>query len=271
MENEQSIKEMVREKYTQIALQTIQPEKSSCCGDICCGDEKSYSVLSDNYENLEGYVKDANLGLGCGLPTNFAEIKEGDTVVDLGSGAGNDVFIARAITGENGKVIGIDMTSEMIAKAKINNSKIGYKNVEFVLGEIENTTLPNDSTDVVISNCVLNLVPNKRNAFKEIYRILKPGAHFSVSDIVLKGELPDSLRRSAEMYAGCVSGAIQLEDYLAIIREVGFENVEVKKISLTNLPDEILKEYLNNEDLQKFKRNEIGIFSVTVNGYKLSN
>ena len=276
MENSKEIKELVKEKYGKIAKQNSEENKSSCCGSgpsvisSCCGTEKEldYSIFSDDYSKKDGYVADADLGLGCGLPTDFADMKPGNVVVDLGSGAGNDVFVARSIVGETGKVIGIDMTPEMIEKANRNKEKLGFKNVEFHLAEIESTPLEEDSVDVVVSNCVLNLSPEKEKAFNEINRILKPGAHFCVSDIVLKGELPEALKKSAEMYAGCVSGALQEEDYIGIIKKSGFENIEIKKTKRINLPDEILKEYLNDSELEKFKKDEIGIFSITVVGYK---
>ncbi|MBE0572524.1 MAG: arsenite methyltransferase [Ignavibacteriaceae bacterium] len=269
MEAANDLKQIVKEKYGEIAKAS---KSSGCCGPTCCGGEESkivgYTVMQDEYNNLDGYVADADLGLGCGLPTEFAGIKKGDTVVDLGSGAGNDVFVARSIVGDEGKVIGLDMTEEMIEKANANKIKAGFKNVEFRLGEIESMPLENDIADVVISNCVLNLVPDKRKAFEEIYRILKPGAHFCVSDIVIKGELPEGLQKSAEMYAGCVAGALQQDDYLSIIKETGFENVEIKKIKVIELPDNVLKEYLNELEIKLLKNNNVGIFSITVVGYK---
>lgn len=265
-ENASDIKDMVREKYAAIAVNA-----QSGCG--CCGPEDSnkivgYTVMADEYTNKEGYVAEADLGLGCGIPVDYAEMKAGDTVVDLGAGAGNDVFVARAIVGETGHVIGIDMTPEMISKARQNNQKLGYTNVEFRLGEIENMPVQSDTADVVISNCVLNLVPDKARAFAEIYRILKPGAHFCVSDIVLKGTLPPELKKSAEMYAGCVAGAMQQEDYLAEIEKAGFTGTVIKKTKVITLPDEVLKQYLNEEQIQQFRRNDTGIFSITVNAYK---
>jgi arsenite methyltransferase len=220
--------------------------------------------MSDDYSKLEGYVADADLGLGCGLPTEFALISEGDTVVDLGSGAGNDAFIARSIVGEKGKVIGIDFTEKMIEKAKANAAKLDFKNVEFRQGDIENMPLGGNVADVVVSNCVLNLVPNKRQAFTETFRILKKGGHFSVSDIVLVGELPSGLHKSAEMYAGCVSGAIQKDEYLSIINEVGFKDIKLQKEKRISLPDEILNEYLSPTEAEEFKSGKTGIFSITV-------
>jgi len=268
MQNEKEIKEMVKEKYGQIAKQS-----ASCCGPTsCCGttDNKivGYTIMQDEYDHLDGYVADADLGLGCGLPTKFAGIKKGDVVVDLGSGAGNDVFVARAIVGDEGKVIGIDMTQEMIDKANRNNQKLGYKNVEFHLGEIEEMPLDNSIADVVVSNCVLNLVPSKQKAFAEIYRILKNNGHFCVSDIVIKGELPANLKKSAMMYAGCVAGAVQYDEYLKIIEESGFKNVEVKKTKVIDLPDEILKDYLTEAALKQYRESKVGIFSITVTANK---
>jgi arsenite methyltransferase len=227
-------------------------------------------MFQDDYSKLEGYVADADLGLGCGVPTEYAGLKKGDTVVDLGSGAGNDVFVARSIVGNEGRVIGLDFTQEMIDKANVNRAKTGYKNVEFKLGEIESMPFENDFSDVVISNCVLNLVPDKRKAFAEIHRVLKPGAHFCVSDIVLKGELPAGLKKSAEMYAGCVAGALQQSEYLGIIKETGFENIEIKRTKVIELPDEVLKQYLSDPDIVNFKKNNFGIFSITVVGHKNS-
>ena len=273
METPEEIKKVVKEKYAEIALAT---SKSSCCEPTketsCCGPSNkkviAYSMINDDYSKLDGYVAEADLNLGCGLPTEFAGIKKGDTVIDLGSGAGNDVFIARSIVGDEGKVIGLDFTEEMLVKANKNNEKLGYKNVEFKLGEIEQMPFENNLADVVVSNCVLNLVPDKKKAFSEIYRVLKPGAHFCVSDIVIKGELNPELRKSAVMYAGCVSGALQQEEYLNTILQSGFENVEIKKTKRIILPDDLLKNYLDDEGIKSYKENVKGIFSITVVGYK---
>ena len=263
MDDLKNVKEIVKEKYGEIAKSS-----SSCCGpSSCCGSTNEivgYTVMNDEYTHLKGYVADADLSLGCGLPTEFAGIKKGDTVIDLGSGAGNDVFVARALVGKEGKVIGVDMTKEMIEKAEQNNSKLGYTNVEFRFGDIEDLPLADNLADVVVSNCVLNLVPDKQKAFSEIYRTLKPGAHFCVSDIVVKGELPTELKKSAEMYAGCVAGAIQQEDYLAIIKEAGFINTEIKKTKVIELPDDVLLQYQDKDQLQRYKSSSVGIFSITV-------
>lgn len=259
----EQLKELVKEKYGQIALQSKDVNASSCCGATGCG-IIDYSIMADDYTQLEGYVADADLGLGCGLPTEFAQIKAGDTVVDLGSGAGNDAFVARSIAGETGKVIGIDFTEKMVEKAKLNAAKLGYTNVEFRQGDIENMPLAGAVADVVVSNCVLNLVPNKQQAFAETFRILKKGGHFSVSDIVLVGNLPEGLQKSAEMYAGCVSGAIQKNDYLNIIQQAGFTDITLQKEKRIVLPDEILRDYLASDQLEEFKSGKTGIFSITV-------
>ncbi|HNA40971.1 MAG TPA: arsenite methyltransferase, partial [Saprospiraceae bacterium] len=227
MKNNSEIKEMVKQKYSEIALQDMAINASSCCGSGGCSTEV-YNIMTDEYSHLEGYNPDADLKLGCGLPTEFAKIKPGDTVVDLGSGAGNDCFVARHETGDTGKVIGIDFTEAMIDKARANAEKLQFNNVEFRLGDIEQMPVTSDIADVVVSNCVMNLVPDKPKAFGEIFRILKPGGHFSISDIVLDGELPEKLRKAAEMYAGCVSGAIQQSDYLQIIKDAGFTNISVQ-------------------------------------------
>lgn len=266
MNTPEEIKKTVREKYAQIAK---EPEVSGCCSPSCCGsDSEIFNIALDEYANMKGYVPEADLGLGCGLPTEFAGIREGDTVVDLGSGAGNDVFIARNETGPFGKVIGIDMTQEMIDKAEKNKLKLGYSNVEFKLGDIENIPVNDSTTDVAISNCVLNLVPDKKKAFSEIFRILKPGARFCVSDMVIHGEIPDELRKSAAMYAGCISGALKEEEYLSLITASGFRNVKVKKSKQITLPDSLLAEYLSKEGLDEYHRKMQGIFSITVTGEK---
>jgi len=259
-----AIKTVVREKYAEIARKS---EDNCGCG--CCGQSQTeFTILQDEYKEVDGYVADADLGLGCGLPTTFAGIREGDTVLDLGSGAGNDVFVARSIVGESGKVIGLDMTPEMINTAIRNNQKMGYKNVDFKLGDIENMPFENDCVDVVVSNCVLNLVPDKNTAFKEIYRVLKSGGHFCVSDIVTKGDLPEQIKRSAELYVGCVSGALKKEEYLKIIKNTGFKNVQVHISKDIIIPEEQLKEILNDEQYSIVIENDIGIISMTVSGYK---
>jgi ubiquinone/menaquinone biosynthesis C-methylase UbiE len=263
METQDQMKEVVRQKYSEIALQDKETNQSSCCGSGCCSTEV-YNIMSDDYNRLEGYNPDADLGLGCGLPTQFAKIKEGNTVIDLGSGAGNDAFIARHEVGEKGKVIGIDFTPAMIEKARANAEKLGYNNVEFRQGDIEEMPVGGNSADVIVSNCVLNLVPNKDGVFKEIFRVLKSGGHFTISDIVLEGSLPENIRTAAEMYAGCVSGAIQKQAYLELIENNGFTNIMVQKEKKITIPDDILSNYLSAEDVQQFKNSGTGIYSITV-------
>lgn len=267
MKTEHELKVLVKEKYGQIALQSKAQNESSCCGATSCcgpGDSMDYTIMSESYEHLDGYAPDADLGLGCGLPTEFAQMQEGHTVVDLGSGAGNDCFIARAVVGDQGRVIGLDMTEAMVEKARQNAAKMGFDNVEFHLGDIENMPLETNLADVVVSNCVFNLVPDKQAALAETYRILKPGGHFSISDIVLQGEIPQALQEAAEMYAGCVSGAIPKEDYLGLIQKAGFQDIEVQKQRSIELPDSILSEYLTPELLREFRNSGTGIFSVNV-------
>jgi len=266
MSSSEKIKKTIKQKYGQIAVQS-----SGCCGSdsTCCSpDSTAYSVFNDEYSHLPGYVADADLNLGCGLPTQHAGIRDGDTVVDLGSGAGNDVFVARQLVGEKGRIIGIDMTPEMIALAEQNNQKLGYKNIEFRLGEIENLPIENFTTDVVVSNCVLNLVPDKQRAFNEIFRILKPGAHFCISDVVLSGILPEALKNSAQAYAGCIAGALQEEDYITTIKKAGFSRVEIKQKKIIVLPDSLLAQYLPEKEIEAYRNAGSGIFSLTVIGYK---
>lgn len=263
MQTDEQLKELVKQKYSEIALQDKETNQSSCCGSGGCSTDV-YNIMNEDYTTLEGYNPAADLGLGCGLPTQFAKVKKGDTVIDLGSGAGNDAFIARAETGEGGKVIGIDFTTAMIDKARTNAEKLGFNNVEFRQGDIENMPVTANVADVVVSNCVLNLVPNKDGVFKEIYRVLKPGGHFSISDVVLSGELPQALREAAEMYAGCVSGAIQKDEYLDLIRANGFSNITLQKEKQIVIPDDILQNYLSAEEIAAFKAGNTGILSITV-------
>ncbi len=283
------LKELVREKYGQIARDAPAPGQapakaapSSCCccsspsPSPCCAPSPDASAatyyaedvagLKDAYEKLDGHVEEADLGLGCGLPTQHAGLAPGQTVVDLGSGAGNDVFIARSGVGETGRVIGIDMTPEMIDKARANAARRGFANVEFRLGDIETLPVDDASADVVVSNCVLNLVPDKAKAFTEIFRVLKPGGRFCVSDIVLEGQLPAKLRQAAELYVGCVAGALQAGEYLGLIRKAGFAGVEVKASKKLDLPDEALLGHIGAEDLAAYRASGASVLSITVVG-----
>ncbi|HEU4633783.1 MAG TPA: arsenite methyltransferase [Flavisolibacter sp.] len=265
MKTETELKELVKEKYSLIAGQTLEQNRSSCCGATasCCG-EDVYSIMADDYTTLAGYNPDADLGLGCGVPTQYAHISEGDTVIDLGSGAGNDAFIVRRLVGEKGKVIGIDFSEAMIAKARVNVDKLGFNNIEFRQGDIESMPLTDNKADVIISNCVLNLVPNKEKVFKEIFRVLKQKGHFSISDIVLSGELPGKLKQAAEMYAGCVAGAIQKDEYVDIIRKAGFTKLAIQKEKKITLPDDILLQYISADELTELNNSDLGIYSITV-------
>ena len=263
MKTREQVKEMVRQKYSEIALQDKETNESSCCGSGCCSTEV-YNIMADDYNTLEGYNPDADLGLGCGLPTQFAKIKKGDVVIDLGSGAGNDAFIARHETGETGKVIGIDFTPAMIERARNNAEARGFNNVEFRQGDIEKMPVTSNVADVIVSNCVLNLVPDKDAVIKEIFRVLKTGGHFSISDIVLEGELPKQIKEASEMYAGCVAGAIQKQDYLELIKTNGFTNVTIQKDKPIIIPDDILGNYLSAEEVAAFNQPGTGIRSITV-------
>ncbi len=263
METQDSVKEMVKQKYSQITLQDKNTNAASCCGSGCCSTEV-HNIMTDDYTTLEGYNADADLGLGCGLPTQFAKIKKGDVVIDLGSGAGNDAFIARHETGETGKVIGIDFTPAMIDKARQNAEARGFHNVEFRQGDIEKMPVAPNTADVIVSNCVLNLVPDKDAVIKDIFRVLKPGGHFSISDIVLEGELPKQIKEAAEMYAGCVAGAIQKQVYLELIEADGFKNITVQKDKAIIVPDDILSKYLSAEQMATFEQSGTGIRSITV-------
>jgi arsenite methyltransferase len=265
--NPEELKNVVKEKYGKIALEAGD-NKSSCCSSSCCGPEVDYTVFSESYETKEGYNADADMNLGCGIPTDFAKIREGDHVLDLGSGAGNDCFVARAIVGETGSVTGLDMTEPMILKAKENCRKLNYKNVGFVLGDIEEMPFDENLFDVTISNCVLNLVPDKTRAFSEIFRVLKPGGHFCVSDVVIKGALSEKMQKDAEMYAGCVSGASEINEYLNIIEVSGFINIKIHKQKEIKLPESLLAEYNDLNELSSYRAGETGIFSITVSAWK---
>lgn len=267
MQDAKELKEIVKKKYGEIAR---KKSGGDCCGSsgCCSSGTPDYTAIGDNYEDINGYVAEADLGLGCGLPTEHADIKPGDTVVDLGSGAGNDVFVARSMVGDSGRVIGIDMTPEMIEQANINKDRLGFENVEFFHSEIEDLPLEKDSADVVVSNCVLNLVPDKDRAFSEIYRILKPGGHFCVSDIVLKGMLPEELKKSVEVYVGCVAGALQMDDYLNVIKRAGFSGIEIKTSKTIRLDDDIFADFITRKEMDVYKKSQLEIISITVVGTK---
>lgn len=266
-ESAENIKAMIREKYTEIAAQPREKNSASCCGVGECG-EGTYTVFSEDYTGQEGYVPEADLGLGCGLPLASLRLRPGETVLDLGSGAGNDAFVARAGVGPAGKVIGVDFTEAMIEKARANAERLGFNNVEFRHGDIEKLPVGPNRVDVVISNCVLNLVPDKEKAFSEIFRVLKPGGRFSISDVVLRGQLPPRLREAAEMVAGCVSGAMQRSDYLSVIYRAGFESLQIVKDRVIDLPDDILLQYLSLEELKQYRNSGAEVISIGVMGEK---
>jgi len=265
MQTAEMMKDVVKKTYGTIA-QTV---KTNCCGcgtsaSPCCGDTASFN---EDYAQVAGHYAAADLNLGCGIPTQFANLSAGQVVLDLGAGAGNDVFVARSFVGETGKVIGVDMTEAMVARAKQNQAQLGYHNVEFRFGEIEALPVADAEVDVVISNCVLNLVPDKRKAFQEIFRVLQPGGYFCISDIVLQGALPESLKSVMELYAGCVAGALQQQEYLDIIQETGFIEVAVKKTREIELSDEMLTSMLSaaaRDDVRRFRQVGHAVISLTV-------
>jgi SAM-dependent methyltransferase len=259
-----NIKEAVKLTYTA----AVKNGNGCGCGPSCCSSEDTSSFLDENYEKVEGYQEIADYGLGCGLPTEIADIQKGNTVLDLGSGAGNDVFIARNQVGELGKVIGVDFTEAMIEKANENKSKLGFENVEFVLGDIEELPVTSQSVDVVISNCVMNLVPDKNKAYQEVFRVLKSGGHFSISDVVLNSDLPKGILDAAEMYAGCVSGALEKNEYLNVIENAGFQNLDIRKEHEINLPDSLLLQFISKNELEDYRQKKSAIISITINAKK---
>jgi len=266
-ESKDQLRETVRHKYAAIARSA-----PAGCGTSCCGAEAQgtvdYSMIGDAYDGVPGYVAEADLGLGCGLPVEHAGLEPGLTVLDLGSGAGLDAFVARSVVGDQGQVIGVDMTAEMISRARSNAQKSGFGNVEFRLGEIEHLPVLSNSIDVVISNCVLNLVPDKAAAFAEIYRVLKPGGHFCISDIVASRELPEWVKGIAEAYAGCVSGAMPREDYLEVIRKSGFDRIAVAAERRIEVPSDLLARSLTDRQRDEAERTDLHVLSVTVTAFK---
>ena len=260
----EDLKQIVKDKYTEIVAGA-----GSCCDPTsCCTPEDDLITFSDDYSVLAGYAPEADYGLGCGLPTEHAGIQPGDTVLDLGSGAGNDAFVARTLVGDAGRVIGVDFTPAMIEKARANAEKLGASNVAFRLGDIEALPVADSAIDVVVSNCVLNLVPDKPRAFAEMHRVLRPGGRFCVSDIVTRGELPPSIRNVAALYAGCVSGAVEEDAYLAMLAEAGFTEVEVAAAKTLSVPDEVLAGVLPAEEIRAYRDRGGALVSITVVGTK---
>jgi ubiquinone/menaquinone biosynthesis C-methylase UbiE len=273
--NHKDVKKIVKEGYAKIAVQggSCCGPASSCCGSVDLAQDISRKIgYSD--EELKAVPESANLGLGCGNPVALASLREGETVLDLGSGAGFDCFLAANRVGEKGKVIGVDMTSEMIEKAKENARKGSYENVEFRLGEIEKLPVLDNSIDAVISNCVINLSPDKGKVFQEAFRILKPGGRLMISDIVLLKELPKLIKESIEAYIGCLSGAVMKDEYLEKIKAVGFEDVQV--IDETIFPvefmanDPTLNKMIKNLGVvaEKVKEVSSSVVSIKVQGIK---
>ncbi|MCS6877189.1 MAG: arsenite methyltransferase [Geminicoccaceae bacterium] len=262
MREAEAIRAKVRAKYAAIARAAekgcCEPKAVGCCAD------GSLDMIGDAYRDVEGRVPEADLGLGCGVPTRHAGLRPGEVVLDLGCGAGNDCFIARHEVGSGGRVIGVDATPEMIARARANARKLGFDNVEFRLGEIENLPVADASVDCVISNCVLNLVPDKPRAFAEIARVLKPGGRMCVSDIVATGPLPEPLRAAVELYVGCIAGALPLDDYVRLLEAVGLEGIEIVERRPIPLPDSVLAPRLDASELAAFRASGVELLSVTL-------
>ena len=265
-ESTDKLREDVRSKYASIAKAAPEGSRQGCCG--AKKSTREYSMIGDAYDGLAGYVAEADLGLGCGLPVEHAGLKPGQTVLDLGSGAGLDVFVARGVVGDSGHVIGVDMTAEMITRARHNAHQSGFENVEFRLGEIENLPVLSDGVDAVISNCVLNLVPDKARAFAEIHRVLKPGGHFCISDIVASRTLPDWVKGVADAYAGCVAGAIPRDEYLEVIRQAGFERVTIAAQKRIEIPAELLARSLTAQQRAEAEASDLHVLSITVTAHK---
>jgi arsenite methyltransferase len=264
--NDFDVKNIVKEGYSKIANQSkLQNEQSICGIGQTCGVD--YSIFSEDYSNEQGYCENANLGLGCGVPTSAIKINKGNWVLDLGCGAGNDCFLARCMVGEEGKVIGIDFTPEMLKKAWENVDKLGYKNMEFRFGDIEDMPVMSGIIDVVVSNCVINLAPNKNKVFSEINRVLKNNGIFSISDIVIIGELSDKIKKASGMYIGCVSGAMNKDSYIKMINDNGFKTSVVKMKEIL-IPEKIYLDYLEKEEYDEFIKSGAKIASITVVGQK---
>jgi arsenite methyltransferase len=270
--NDQELKNAVKESYSRVAKNA-----SPCCSSSCCGSAKPQQIskkVGYTDEQIEAVPEGSNLGLGCGNPIAFASLKEGEIVLDLGSGAGFDCFLASKIVGSRGKVIGVDMTEEMVARARANAFKGAYSNVEFRFGEIEALPIEDNSVDVIISNCVINLVPDKEKAFQEAFRVLRPGGRLMVSDIVLLKGLPNFVKQSIKAYVGCIAGALPKDKYLDAVRSAGFKDVSVVQESIfpldcmTNDPtgQAILKSLEGSAE--EIKKVEGCISSVKVSGFK---
>jgi len=246
----QDLKATVRARYGQSAREVAEGAKTSCCSSTCCGGTDEDPITSDLYTDAETATlpeKAVLASLGCGNPTALSELHEGEVVLDLGSGGGIDVLLSSRRVGPTGKVYGLDMTDEMLALARENQAKAGVANVEFLKGEIESIPLPDRSVDVIISNCVINLSADKAQVLREAYRVLKPGGRFAVSDVVVRGELPLKVRRSMELWVGCVAGALRVEQYMRLLQEAGFESIGVEPTRIYQFED--AKAFLQGTDL----------------------
>lgn len=261
--SDDTLKTVVRTKYASIAEGV-----DSCCGPSSCGADETDGIgldVSDDYD-ADDIAADADLDLGCGRPTDYADLQPGKRVLDLGSGAGMDAFVARRDVGADGHVHGVDLVEEMVEKARDNADALSYDNVTFEVGDIEALPVEDEAFDVVLSNCVLNLVPDKAQAFAEMARVLRPGGRFSVSDIVHVGALPDTLRDAAEMYVGCVAGAMERRAYLERLRDAGFADVQVVTEKAIALPDDLLDKHLTGAEIDRFRTSDAALQSVTVVG-----
>lgn len=264
MNTSENIKDTLKQRFNDIAYQSEEYYEEECgCGSGCgCGGGTA------DYTDEPGYHPFADLGLGAGMPTRFAEIKEGDTVIDLGSGAGIDSFLAREKAGLTGKVIGVDMTERMIEKARKNADLAGYNNVEFRLGEIENIPVAEKTAHVILANGILNMVPDRKRAMAEIYRVMKHHGQLCVSDFMTRGDLPKGLRMDAEMYVGCMAGSMPVDDFVRMLEEAGLEEISIREEVKKELPDAMLHYYLPPDEAQQFREGTPGIYSVTITAQK---
>jgi arsenite methyltransferase len=261
----EALKKEVSDFYGGIA----RAQTSSGCGpgSACCGVSPGAS-MSESYEGKEGYLADADLGLGCGVPTEFADLRAGHTVLDLGSGAGNDAFVARATVGDTGHVIGVDMTPDMLARARENAASRGFNNVEFRLGEIEHLPVTSGTVDRILSNCVLNLVPDKDAAHREMFRVLKPSGSFSVSDIAMEGAVSPEIRSAAALYVGCVSGAVTRDAMVRSLEAAGFTNVQMPKVVTYPIDVAMVRDFLPAGADAETLLKDVQVYKITVTGTK---
>lgn len=266
MSTVEDYKNGLRQRFTEIVYQSEEFAEEECGCGSGCGCQTSSET--DAYTNEPGYHPYADLGLGTGMPTRHAGIKEGDTVVDLGSGAGIDCFLARELAGITGKVIGVDMTEKMVEKARKNSETAGYNNVEFRLGEIENLPVSDKTAQVVIGNGVMSLTPDKEKAFSEVYRILKHHGQLCISDIMVRGNMPKEMRMEADLFMGCLAGSLQVGEYLKMLEKAGFEEISVKDEKKLELPDAMLHYYLPPDEALEYREGSLGVYSITLSAEK---